>query len=216
MQDLEDQLEHILEPGEQVVWSDRPHHRPAFWRACRSWKDPYWLVPLAGFTLVVVIATIPLVVYQLEHLDQALLPSVTNPALAVLFLGHATLAAIYAPILLRFLKALGELYAITDRGRVIVVSRGKPVFYELPSPEAIELDAAADARFGTIDLFGDEPVAFQGIAAPHATFERIQAMAREHAAARERPDSVFAPREGPGREAGDMRRALDRWRARKK
>jgi hypothetical protein len=218
--DPEDQLQGILKPGERILWADRPHDfLRTFWSAFGPWQDPYRLVPLAVFTLGVL-------AYPVAFFAQAgfhgLFWRMDASFALVVGCGLAVPGVVFLTILRRFLEAIDVSYAVTDQGRAIVVSSGKPVVYDLPPPEAVELDAGSGSSHGNVALFGDQPGVFHGILAPAASFATIQTIARDRADARRRETpKVFEAEPGeptpdapPPRGPEDMRRAIDRWRAR--
>lgn len=122
----DDRIEKALEPGEKVVWSDRPHG--VLRAALRTLRDEWWLLFLAA-------------------------PSVLYLALAAPILVTATAAIACAIVLARrVVVRLDARYLATSKGRLFVLEGRELRWTELPRAELVTTPARAGEEFGPIHL----------------------------------------------------------------
>lgn len=150
--DTDDLLIQALEPGERIVWSDRPHRISSsalhmLWRRLTTWSSLLALVFLAfvGFVFV----------SMKDRAEAGTVRAFSWEGLGVpLVLG---LAAV--PILIEifwFLHSVARTsahrYAVTDRGRGVFVMPDMVGTFELPPPTQITTGARGAAEHGDIEL----------------------------------------------------------------
>jgi hypothetical protein len=189
--DTDDLLIQALEPGEKIVWSDRPHRISSsalhlLWRRLTTWTG------LFSFALL---ATVAYVFVDAKHRAQAGSPRMTwlDSVWIPLVVGIGAIPLLLEAI--RFLHAVARTsshrYAVTDRGRGIFVLPDVVGTFELPRPELITTRAKGDDEHGDIELGirevverssrrsrkGPRTVVFRAVSYPLVTLETIRAAA---------------------------------------
>ncbi len=189
--DTDDLLVQALEPGERIVWSDRPHAISSsalhmLWRRLTTWSG------LASFALL---ATVVYVFVDTKHRAQAgaLRASSLEGLFVPLVVGLAALPLLVETI--RFLNAVARTsahrYAVTDKGRGIFVLPGLIGTFDLPKRELIATSAKGSEEHGDIALGirevversgtrtrkGPRTVVFRAVSYPLVAVETIRAAA---------------------------------------
>jgi hypothetical protein len=187
--DRDDLITRALEPGEKVVWSDRPHGLLSATR--RAFPGPgcaVFAVVGVGFALG-----------ALSFLGKSLVTAASQPASSLLgnFLIHSSLGALalaafpvatgIVVLFRRVLPHLNDFYAATDRGRALVSSAGVVTAFNLPAEElTITTTARGDQETGTIEIaIGTDPegldllrhVVFTDVSYPLIAVETLRAAA---------------------------------------
>jgi hypothetical protein len=178
--DPEELLTHALQPGEKIVWSDREHLSVRFRvgsllpssarPAVSSMHDTGCAL---GFALFLAAMGFGLALWIGPSPWSGLLGRYD---VVVRGLGF------FCVLALPFALPLGPcLYAVTDRGRGIIVGHGTWAF-PLPQPESITTDARGDAEFGDIALGpGPDGEVFSQVSYPLIAIETIRAAAADRA-----------------------------------
>jgi hypothetical protein len=125
-----------LEPGERVVWADRPRHALLL----RMGIPPRTPTALLGGALLVSGVAFGV------GLAITLAP---QPARAALVFGLGLLVAVVA-VVLAWKRPARSIYAASDRGRGFLLTRERTIAF--PLPERIEVQASADLETGDLDL----------------------------------------------------------------
>ena len=150
--DTDDLLVQALEPGEKIVWSDRPHALASaalhmLWRRLTRWSTLVALVFLGGVVFVFVRVR--------ESIADGTLAQGSWEAVGVpLVLGVAALPILFEAywFLTRLAHTPAHRYAVTDKGRGLIVLPDLTGSFSLPSAEKITTAAMGDAEHGDIDL----------------------------------------------------------------
>lgn len=169
--DAADVLQATLEPGERVVWSDRPR---SFGRALRR---------RSTFSLwaTLLIASLPdLMIFAVFQLATRVNPPKSAfedwlTMTSVLGVGAIPGLALIAFNVFLALRSMHRLYAVTDRGRAIVVEGRR--FRVLPLPRrALIVTREREAALGDVELDGGA-LLFQDVSDPERAVETIRAVA---------------------------------------
>ena len=178
--DAEEQLTRALEPGEKIVWSDRPHGLLSAIR--RTAREEPWTFVLAACALGFDAWVAGSIAGRLEIGAAWKRPTP---------LFYLVLAALFAFVLIvafaltrRVVARLRDVYAATDRGRLIVVTRGRVRNVSLPPPADITTSSRARHETGRIEvritlLDGSlETVRLHDVSYPLIAVETLRSVAR--------------------------------------
>jgi hypothetical protein len=166
-----------LEPGEKVVWSDRPHVGFWFGFSLRTPLSLFALSCLYGTWFMVLLVT---VLVLLEN------PHWTDPLGRQGLAGRIPIAVVSLFGIIEFWwrfstfdRFRSMLYAVTDRGHVVFVEQGAARALPLPPPEAITTTARGTQEFGDIDLGLGPVLVIRHVSYPLIALESIRAAARK-------------------------------------
>ncbi|MBI3722445.1 hypothetical protein HY251_00590 [bacterium] len=195
--DQDDLLMSALEPGERIVWSDRPHG--FFWPVRAAYRGVSPIVAVYA-TIVYAIAFLgPLVIalaalsgFWVEFLYGSRPGSATEFGVAAFLacLVGGPAAVVVVAEVRDFLEAQTTRYAVTDRGRAFVSRRDGVVSFVLPAPERVKTSARDGDEQGALD-FGPvpvrrhdatprtltRPIVFHDVSAPRLALEAVRTAA---------------------------------------
>jgi hypothetical protein len=150
--ETEDAIDRALEPGEKIVWSDRPHRVVA--AAIRTLQREWWLLLLAS----------PFLAFSFLTPAGPLVGPLSAAAILAIFFAR------------RVVVRLGERYVVTSRAHLLVLSGDEVSWIELPEPGLIRARVGASDEFGDI-WFGTSRVAHD-VSYPLIAAETLRQVAR--------------------------------------
>lgn len=174
--DAEDLVTSALEPGEKIVWSDRPH--VDFWLGA-SRRTPLQIVWLGIVWLVWLF-------FVVQALSFALMPVGPNPRVdSPRNIGRVELAVLTLIALLEVAWRVSTMlrhgkirYTVTDRQRLIDVDGEHARAFPLPSSESITTRATGADEFGDVLV---DAITLCRVSYPLIAVESIRSVAESHA-----------------------------------